>query len=70
MPEFLDPKAAEEYRRIITLYRNANVEFLNNLDIGMLAMRCETWAKWLMLNKEEKELIKRRGGSIACMRYK
>ena len=68
MPEFLDPKAAEEYRRIITLYRNANVEFLNNLDIGMLAMRCETWAKWLMLNKEEKELIKRCNGrvSLAC----
>lgn len=68
MPDFLDENAEIEYRRIIGLYRLANIEFLNNMDIGLLAMRCETWAKWLMLNKEEKGLIKRASGnvSLAC----
>lgn len=70
MPEYLTGEAADEYIRIVELYRSANVEVLNDLDLNLLAMRCETWGKWLALNREEKALVKKARNyiSYACGR--
>lgn len=43
-PKELSPEARKEWRRLIALYRDLNVEVLNDLDASVLSAYCESVA--------------------------
>ena len=50
-PKGLSKEAKKEWKRLIGLYRQLDAEILNDLDLGILACYCESWAVFVEAQK-------------------
>ena len=52
-PDYLPPEGKKEWEKIITAYEK--IEMITITDLSILALWCDTWAKWL---ENEREYVK------------
>lgn len=50
-PKGLSENAKKEWKRLIKLYKQLDAEILNDLDLGILACYCESWAVFVEAQK-------------------